>query len=188
VARKLKVDSRPPAATASKERKADTKQRASKRGTGRRNKTSVSPDVSVEKPRASVTLWDTLLAAEEGKREAARQVVVAQVLEPPSLAVTAENVLAALARTAFYDPRNLYKPDGTLKQLYELDATTACGLQAVEAGTLGVTKYKFHNRVVSLNLLGQYLKLFAGELKDKGALDELLSEFRKQYEVVTKSE
>ena len=33
-------------------------------------------------------------------------------------------------------------------------------------------------------MLGKFLKLFEGELKDKRALDELLEEFRKQYGVL----
>jgi len=110
-----------------------------------------------------------------------------RVAEPVALDVTPENVLRHLARIAFYDPRNVYAFDGSLKRVNELDQTTAYALAGIDVSSDGaIVKYKLANRVPALEMLGKYLKLFEGELKDRGALDDLLAEFRKQYAVLTK--
>jgi phage terminase small subunit len=46
--------------------------------------------------------------------------------------LTAERTLKEVARLAYFDPRKLYKPDGTLKAVHELDDDTAAAVSAVE--------------------------------------------------------
>ena len=158
----------------------------------KRVKNKVAPDAPQPEPErkagapraAAVTRWDD--EAERRRALAERREAAA---EPVRLEVTAENVVAALAQLAFYDPRNVYAVDGKLKKVNELDAVTAralAGMDVAQDGT--VVKYRLANRVPALDLLGKYLKLFEGDVKDKGALDRLLAEFRKQYETLTTKE
>jgi phage terminase small subunit len=46
--------------------------------------------------------------------------------------ITRERVLAEYAKLAFSDPRKFYRPDGTLKNIPELDADTAASLAGFE--------------------------------------------------------
>lgn len=144
------------------------------KGRGARGKRAALP--------SSSTRWDA---------EAERRKVVnerrEEISEPVELDVTPDNVLRVLARLAFYDPRNVHAVDGSLKRLNELDLVTASALAGVDVNLDGsVLKYKLANRVPALDMLGKYLKLFEGDVKDKGALDALLEEFRKQYAIATK--
>lgn len=48
------------------------------------------------------------------------------------LELTSEAVLRSLAQSVFFDPRKLYRADGTLKAVYELDEDTAMALAGLE--------------------------------------------------------
>lgn len=48
------------------------------------------------------------------------------------LELTTEAVLRSLAQAVFFDPRKLYRPDGTLKAVHELDDDTAMALAGLE--------------------------------------------------------
>jgi phage terminase small subunit len=87
--------------------------------------------------------------------------------------ITAERVLAELAKLAFFDPRKLYNEDGSLKKVTELDDETAACIagmdeeklyenfgkgQAKPTGT--IKKIKFADKGQNLERLGRYLKLF----------------------------
>ncbi|MBN3848158.1 terminase small subunit [Paraburkholderia sp. Ac-20342] len=61
---------------------------------------------------------------------AARRLSMASKFE-----ITRERVLEEYARLAFSDPRNFYRPDGTLKDVPELDAATAASLAGFEVVT-----------------------------------------------------
>lgn len=46
--------------------------------------------------------------------------------------ITMERVRKELGRIGFFDVRKLYKPDGTLKNILDLDDDTACALGSIE--------------------------------------------------------
>jgi phage terminase small subunit len=48
------------------------------------------------------------------------------------LELTSESVLRSLAQSVFFDPRKLYRVDGTLKDVHELDDDTAMALAGLE--------------------------------------------------------
>jgi hypothetical protein len=111
--------------------------------------------------------------------------------EEVDYSVTPENLLRHLAALAYYDPRNLYNEAGERKHLKALDWATAIALVGVEGevnAAVEVFKYRTANRLPALDLLGKYLKLFEGELKDKSALNELLDEFKRQYKYLIRKE
>ena len=103
----------------------------------------------------------------------------------PCLEVTVDNVLRHLAMLAFRDDRNIRKSDGSLKPLQELDEVTAKALVGVEAGPMGVLKYRLTNREAALKMLAEYLVMFNRDGSDVKALDELLQEYRKRYVALT---
>ncbi len=86
--------------------------------------------------------------------------------------ITAERVLRELARLSFTDPRKLYKPDGSLIPIRDLDDDSAATIASVEVfeeyeGTgecrrlVGHTKkLKRWDKVASLDKLGRHLGLW----------------------------
>lgn len=97
------------------------------------------------------------------------------------LEITAERVLKELARIGFSDPRKLYKADGSLKPIIELDDDTAATVASVEvfeefAGRgdereqIGWTKKLRHwDKVAALEKLGKHLNLFVDQHSFLGA-------------------
>ena len=67
-----------------------------------------------------------------------RHVEVAQAVQAGQKAravrteITQDRVLQELARIAFFDIRQLYRPDGTMKDPTEMDADTAAALASIE--------------------------------------------------------
>ena len=114
--------------------------------------------------------------AEEAARRAKQYAV-----EPVNLEITPENILDYLSRVAFFDPRNIYHPGGKLKELWELDRTTAMALLSVDVGADGMVRYRFPNRAQTLHLLMEFKRMLAGDGMNLKALDELLVEYRKRY-------
>lgn len=97
--------------------------------------------------------------------------------------ITLERVLRYLARGAFFDPRKLFNPDGSPKNIADLDDETAVALQGLDvleefegAGKdrvfVGYTKrYRLADRKAYLDMLMQHL---GGYDKDRRAgLDTL---------------
>lgn len=94
--------------------------------------------------------------------------------------IDADRVLRELARLAFVDIRRLYDDAGRLKRPGDLDDDTAAALASVEIDELaeyvdgerqhlGFTKkVRVWNKVASLKLLGQHLKLFAERVEHTG--------------------
>jgi phage terminase small subunit len=54
-----------------------------------------------------------------------------------SLELTTDLVLLELARIVRFDPRKLYKPDGSMKAVHELDDDTAAAIASVELDSQG---------------------------------------------------
>jgi phage terminase small subunit len=91
------------------------------------------------------------------------------------LEIRTDRVLKELARIAFFDPRKLFKADGSLRQVNELDEDTAAAIASLEVRELfqaigsdkhpygRVGKYKFANKRGALELLGKHLNLFSGK-------------------------
>jgi phage terminase small subunit len=93
--------------------------------------------------------------------------------------VTADMVIDGLRALATFDPRRLYREDGTLKHPGELDEETAKAIAGFEvhelfkdgdgAGPIGeVKKYKLLDRGQNLERLGRTMALFTDKVKHEG--------------------
>jgi phage terminase small subunit len=107
------------------------------------------------------------------------------------LEITAERVLLETSRLAFSDHRKLYKADGSLKPLHELDDDTAAALASVESvtrvgrgaeGGSQLHKVKLGDKQAALVLLGRHLQLFGEKPKtdDTSGLAERIAAARKR--------
>jgi phage terminase small subunit len=110
------------------------------------------------------------------------------------LEITSENVLQELAKLAFYDPGALLEPDGSMKQIKDIDDVTrmaVAGMEVVELfeGTgdqkhaYGLCKkIKLADKGQNLERLGRYLKLFTDkiEVDATGNLAEMIAKARKR--------
>lgn len=114
------------------------------------------------------------------KPEIAAAIEVAMKAREQSTQITQDRVLQELARIAFFDLRKLYRQDGTLKAMQELDDDAAAVLAGVdvqemaggaavggEAGlahvALQTKKVKIPDKVAALGLAMRHLGMF----KDK---------------------
>ena len=94
--------------------------------------------------------------------------------------VTVERVVAEYAKLGFFDPRNMFNPDGSPKEITELDDDTAAALagmdiQEIYAGAgefrkfVGYTKkYKLTDKKSALDSMAKYLGMFADRLEITG--------------------
>lgn len=73
------------------------------------------------------------------------------------LEVTAENVLEEYRRIAFADARDLYRPDGQLKQPGEWDDAVAATVASVEAGAGLTVKVRRWDKLQALDKLTKHL-------------------------------
>lgn len=78
--------------------------------------------------------------------------------------VTVEKVLQEAARLAFADVRKLYRPDGTLIPIHELDddiAAAITGVDVVESGDKVLTKkYKLADKNAAIERLFKHLGMY----------------------------
>lgn len=92
----------------------------------------------------------------------------------------AEDVVLELMRVAFFDFRELYHADGSLKQPTELDADTAAAIAGMDVHeerdkfTQGlaerlVKKFKYADKMKALELLSKFIGLHAERLEVSGA-------------------
>lgn len=105
------------------------------------------------------------------------------------LDISAEKILAEIAKVAFLDPRKFYDDNGNLKDVPSLDDDTAVSLAGLEvyeeyAGrgedreAIGQTKkVKFVDKLRALELYGRYLKLFTDKVEHSGkvTLEQLIA-------------
>lgn len=111
------------------------------------------------------------------------------------LELTADRVLQELCKLAFYDPRNFYNPDGSLKHPTELDDNTAMALAGMDieeayehfgkgqAKPTGVIKkIKLADKGQNLERLGKTFKLFTDkvEVSADESLASAIAEARKR--------
>jgi phage terminase small subunit len=111
------------------------------------------------------------------------------------LELSADKVLQELCKLAFYDPRNFYNSDGSLKHPTELDDNTAMALAGMDieeayehfgkgqAKATGVIKkIKLADKGQNLERLGRTFKLFTDRVEHSGdaSLAEAISQARKR--------
>jgi phage terminase small subunit len=90
-----------------------------------------------------------------------------------SAVFTARDILLALKRLVFFDPRKLFHDDGKPKLISELDEDTACALQGIdiqevldgEGNFIGYTKkYKLADRGINVERAMKHLGLLVNKL------------------------
>lgn len=99
------------------------------------------------------------------------------------LEVSADRVLAELAKLAFYNPRDLFDDDGRLKPITEMDPDSSAVIAGIEtrheitekgddktADITVLTKIKLSDKGVNLERLGRHLKLFTNKVDHSGTL------------------
>ncbi|WP_162660683.1 terminase small subunit [Tuwongella immobilis] len=88
--------------------------------------------------------------------------------------ITADQVLAELARIAYIDPRKLFHPDGSLRSISDLDEDTARAIAAIDieerlSGRDPVIrttkKIKLWNKVEALDRLARHFGLFTEKVE-----------------------
>ncbi|PKN36698.1 MAG: hypothetical protein CVU62_13270 [Deltaproteobacteria bacterium HGW-Deltaproteobacteria-2] len=94
------------------------------------------------------------------------------------LEISADKVLAELAKLSFYDSRDFYDSDGRLKPINELDPDHAAVIAGIETihkvigdekdGMAVLTKIKLSDRGANLERLGRHLKLFTDRTEHSG--------------------
>ncbi len=79
-----------------------------------------------------------------------------------SAGITRERVLRGLMNIAEFDPRKLYREDGTMRPMNELPAEIALAISTMESDDRDgeLKKVKPCDKVKSLELLGKHLKMF----------------------------
>ncbi|MGA3316622.1 MAG: terminase small subunit [Candidatus Korobacteraceae bacterium] len=135
-------------------------------------------------------------------RNLLRKVTVKQEIERrkakrlDNLDITRERTLAELARCAYFDIRKLYRADGTLKPITELDSDTATIIQSVKVSrqktsggkgepvvTEVVEEYKFTNRQGALDMLCKHQGLYEQIPTKSDNLTKLVEEQRIHNEI-----
>lgn len=87
--------------------------------------------------------------------------------------VTAEKVIAELAKMAFANLQDFYDKDGSLKDIHSLPRDVAAALSQVETNlteACAVQKVKLHDKRGALELLGKHLKLFTDRIEHSGEI------------------
>lgn len=126
------------------------------------------------------------------------QIIDARVLElvQVNTGINLERTLREIARGAFFDVRKLFNPDGSPKDITELDDDTASAIEGIEVieqfsgngenrvFTGNVKKYKLARRASSLDMLMKHLNGYDADNKGKGegavnALITLLLEMKR---------
>jgi len=101
-----------------------------------------------------------------GKLNIQREINKAMKKRSDKIEVTADRVLKELSRLAFLDIRKLYKKDGALKEIKDLDDDTAAAIGGLDVVISGgeypseTKKIKIIDKKGSLELLGRHLKMF----------------------------
>ena len=117
------------------------------------------------KEQATRLLSNVHIAAEIAKGRAARS---------ERTGITAERILAELARVAFFDVRKALNPDGTMKPLDQLDDDTAAAIAGLdlaeicdaEGAPIGVLKkIKIADKLTALDKLARHLGLLQDKVK-----------------------
>jgi phage terminase small subunit len=96
------------------------------------------------------------------------------------LEITADRVLKEFARIAFVDPRNFFNPDGSAKDITDLDEDTASALAGFQIDDLFegkgkdrqligyVKKYKIADKIRALEALAKHLGITSENIRVTG--------------------
>lgn len=93
------------------------------------------------------------------------------------LEITADRVLEEIAKLAFYDPRDLFNADGSLKPVTQMDDISRAAISALDVETKAhpggiilsrLAKVKLADKGTNLERLGRYLKLFTDRIEHDG--------------------
>jgi phage terminase small subunit len=94
------------------------------------------------------------------------------------LEITADMVLQEIGKLAFFDPIHLLNPDGSVKQIHEIDARHRVSIAGFEVCELFegsgdqkhayglLKKVKLADKSKNLEMLGRYFKMFNGDKDD----------------------
>jgi phage terminase small subunit len=141
-----------------------------------------------------VDLNATQAAIRAGYSEHTAKVIAAENLTKPAIAeqiqaalderskrtdITADKVLAEIARLGFADPRKVFDDQGRLLPIHDLPDEVAASISSIEIVTTRVpggeptdvehtAKIKFWDKRGSLELLGKHLKLFVDRVEHTG--------------------
>lgn len=126
-------------------------------------------------------------AAEKAGERASKDVVVQKIIAEArkkaaeKATLTVELTLREVARIAYFDPKNLYREDGTLKPVYELDEDTRAAVASMEfeeANAEGKTaatvkKVKLCSKDSALEKAMRHLGLYEADNRQRPAPIEL---------------
>ena len=128
--------------------------------------------------------WNNSIIWCEASRRAADPNVIARVQILMERAckkndITAEMIVAELAKLAFFDVRKLFNGDGTPKAIHDLDDETAAAIQGIDVANVGneaigvgqVMKIKLADKRASLETIGRHLKMFTDRVAVGGGAD-----------------
>lgn len=95
--------------------------------------------------------------------------------------LTTERTLQEIARLAYFDPRKMYRPDGTLKGIHELDSDTAAAIAGMEVdeitageNVIGVTKkFKHWDKNAALEKAMKHLGQYEADNRQRNPLQEM---------------
>lgn len=91
--------------------------------------------------------------------------------------INPENILAEVAKCAFFDPKDLFTDTGKLRGLHELDAQTTAAIAGMKITQVGGStdgwveqiQYRFTDKLKALETLGKFIGLFdKQDPNDKG--------------------
>lgn len=118
------------------------------------------------------------------KPDIAREIRRAMDERAARTGVTAERVLQELARIAFFDLRNAFNPDGTLKPINEMDDETAAAMASLDVTELldgdgmptgRLKRIRFADKIGALTLLARHLGMLNDKLTLKGDAENPLT-------------
>lgn len=106
----------------------------------------------------------------------AAAVAAGQDARAKKVGIEAETVLREVARLALYDPRELFKEDGSTKLPHEIDDDTAAAISGIDTeldadGKVTKIKYRMADKNSAADKLMKHLGLFERDNRQKG--DEL---------------
>lgn len=106
-----------------------------------------------------------------GKTHVAQAIQAEMDKRAAKIDVTAEKVIAELAKMAFANLQDFYDKNGSLKDIHSLPRDVAAALSQVETNlteACAVRKVKLHDKRGALELLGKHLKLFTDRIEHSG--------------------
>lgn len=119
-------------------------------------------------------------------RKVAEAISAAKASRAERVQITQDRVLQELARIAFFDPRKLFRADGSPLEITELDDETAAVLAGLDIvvertdegrdGYSSVRKYKLTNKLGALEAAMRHLGMFKDSLELKGGINVTISQ------------